>query len=90
MPIAWFPVKRCPAAFISAIIREALIRTYELGMVVKVVTMDGTQHNISAFNLECPESRLGFGVVIANCGSKIPSHAAANFSPSFFAFLSSF
>ena len=33
------------------IVREALIKTFDCGVRVRVVTMDGTQHNVSTFKL---------------------------------------
>ena len=48
--IAYFFIKGITSELLAGMIREAITRSYEAGVNVRTVTMDGTVHNISAFN----------------------------------------
>jgi hypothetical protein len=50
LPLAYFLIKGVSADILAGIIREALCKCYESGVNVRTVCMDGTIHNISAFN----------------------------------------
>ena len=47
--LGYFLIKGVTAGILAGIIREAVKSCYESGVNIRVVTMDGTQHNISAF-----------------------------------------
>ena len=46
LPLACVLVKGTPRGILAGIIRRCLIRTYDAGVGVWTITMDGTQHNI--------------------------------------------
>ena len=48
LPIGYFLINGLKASILSGIIRNCLILTYNIGMLVLNVTMDGTGHNVSA------------------------------------------
>ena len=48
IPIAYFLVKGTKAGIQSGIIRECLLASFDVGINVLNVTMDGTSHNITA------------------------------------------
>jgi len=50
LPIAWFLIKGISAEILAGIIREALCICHEAGVAIRSVCMDGTVHNITAFN----------------------------------------
>lgn len=50
LPIGYFMIKGLKSGVLAGIIREAVSRCYEAGVSVRSVCMDGTIHNISAFN----------------------------------------
>ena len=45
----YFLTKSITAEIQAGMIREALLRTYDAGVKVRVITMDGTAHNTSTF-----------------------------------------
>ena len=50
IPIGYYLIKSVNSGILSGIIREAIRRAYEVGVHVRVTTMDGTRHNVSAFD----------------------------------------
>jgi hypothetical protein len=50
LPLAWFLIKGLPADVLGGVIRESLNQCFEAGITIRTVAMDGTIHNISAFN----------------------------------------
>ena len=49
LPCGYFLCKSITAEVQAGMIREALVRSYEAGIKVRVLTMDGTAHNTSTF-----------------------------------------
>ena len=49
LTIGYFLVRRTPGSLVKKIIRESLIRTYQVGMTIYTVTADGAKGNIAAF-----------------------------------------
>ena len=49
LPLGYFLCKSITSEVQAGMIREALIRTYDAGVKVRVCTMDGTAHNTSTF-----------------------------------------
>ena len=49
LPLGYFLTKSITADVQAGMVREALIRTYEAGVKVRVCTMDGTAHNTSTY-----------------------------------------
>lgn len=50
LPVAYFFIKGIRSGLLAGIIREALYKCHEAGVAVRTVAMDGTIHNIAAFN----------------------------------------
>ena len=50
LAVGYFPIKRCPGSLVASVINKALIKSFNIGIQVVNVTMDGKSHNLSAFN----------------------------------------
>ena len=50
LPIGYMLIKSVNSGILAGIVRESIKRAYEAGVNVRVCTMDGTQHNVSAFD----------------------------------------
>ncbi len=48
-PLGYFLVKGTPGGLVAGIIRESLLLSFQAGVKVWTCTMDGTQHNLTAF-----------------------------------------
>lgn len=69
LPITYFLIKGVSSEILAGIIREAIFKCYEAGVNVRTVAMDGTIHNISAFN------KLGCNLQpkdVSNIATKFP------------------
>ena len=51
IPLGYFLTRSITADVQAGIVREALLRTFDCGVRVRVVTMDGTAHNTSTFKV---------------------------------------
>ena len=49
MPVGYFMTRSITAEVQAGMVREALIRSYEAGLKIRVCIMDGTAHNTSTF-----------------------------------------